>query len=675
MLPQASAGIRGTTSERRRLKAVLVPWEWDALQVRAKAFGVSPTVLLLTVFCEVLASAQTRRRAFTLIMTFFNRLSEKTDADSLMGPLANSSLFIARADQPTLEERCHDVQAQLWQDLDHAGTGSVSVLRELRQRRMVEPGRVLPVVFTSMVDNYLSTDFAENWSSDWVYAVTQTPQVELDHQACVRYGALHLSWDVAIGCVDEAAAQRLLRAYHGALSQLANNASVDIEALRSTIDRLQEATAATMPPAQRPVPPPQSPVGAYPLTDLQSAYLFGRLRDGDGAGCVVYQEFLLRSLDLSSLEKAWNDLVLTHGMLRAVIGDDGALRIRAETPRCRLSVEDLRPHSRPLKALDALRSAMANRGFAPDEWPLAELRVSRDHDVWRLHLSVDMLIADAPSIYQLYRDLFTLYQGTQTPVPGQSYTSYLERVVHAPLGKLRGAAEQYWAERFASIPSGPARLSLTEGQHRRYERELDGLAELRRYAHQNRLSLQDILFTAYMEVLEDWNDDEPFSVVVVDFERPSTPLGFEHCIGDFTWLSWVSSTDAPQADFVERVQAFGDRLTRDREHYPVSGLRALRRQGSGSRRVFNFPVVFSRLLGLCDVELPAEVQWGYGVSRTPHVCLDNVSVVRNGRLHVHWDVLEQAFAPGVVESLLNRYLARLQRLTGETVDACEECTP
>ncbi len=667
--PALPAAAQGTAhGHRHRLKAVLVPAQWSAFSDRARALGVSPTVLMLTVFNAVLGRAQPER-AFTLVMTLFNRLSGNPDIEQLVGPLASSGLFIAEPERnETLAERCRAVQEQLWNDLDHGSIGGVGVLRELRRRRAVAADTVLPVVFTSMVDNFASTDFDENWCTDWVYAVTQTPQVHLDHQAAVKYGALHVSWDVAVGVVDLSEAQALFRAYHAALALVAEDASAELPQLRRAIDDAMRVPCAPGTPLRdhEAATPPEAPPEPFVLTDLQSAYLFGRVTGGDGTGCVVYQEFELDELDVARLETAWNHLLEDQGMLRAVIGSDGRQMLRSSVPHYRIPVDDLREHDDAGTALAKRRRAMSHRAFAPDEWPMFELRVSRTCGGWVVHIAVDMLIADAPSIYLLYRELFARYHGATGVTSPVDYRAFVEKVYAADADRL-GRGDAYWDVRFASLPPGPDLREPAGGKggRQRHERELADLPRLRRQAGAHSLSLQDVLFAAYMEVLGELAWDEPFTVVVVDFRRPSHPPGLDHCVGDFTWLSWISSTDG-QGTFVERVRAFRDQLERDRAHYPVSGLRALRRKvRDASGRALAFPVVFSRLLDHGDVALPSGVRWGQGVSRTPQVCLDNVSVERDGRLHVHWDAVDEAFGPGVVARLLDRYVARLAELADD----------
>ncbi len=652
-LPPAAAlpkpgDASAATAARRRLKASLAPDEWSNLQRRARSLDVSPTVLLLTLFCETLGARLDQNSAFTLVLTLFNRLSAQADAESLVGPFATSGLFIDTAAATSLEDRCRQVQQQLWDDLDHGAVGGVTVLRELRRTGQVPSNLVLPVVFTSMIDNFQSTDFNENWSTDWVYAVTQTPQVSLDHQASVRYGALHLSWDIAIGVVDEAQMRTLFNAYHSALATLANDNDAGL-------DDIRKGLAASL------AGPGEEPTGSYPLTDLQSAYLFARLLGDDNAGCVVYQEFRIGSLDVSALENAWHQLIQHHPLLRARISGEGFLVLQRDAPPYSITVEDHRSGNEA-GALESIRASMVNRAFRPGEWPLFEVRVSRCQQYWRIHLAVDMLIADAPSLYQLYRDLLAIYYGQPIDRPRQYYAHFLEHVAHTPDRSALSVADDYWNQRFMSLPPGPMLEVPAKANRQRHEKAFEDLAGLQRYARNHKLALQDILFTAYMEVLEKWVAG-PLSIVVVDFNRPSSPVGFDGCVGDFTWLSWIGSSDAATPGFAERTRAFARQLEEDRRCcYPVSGLRTLRKHSARHGRHLAFPVVFSRLLNHGAVPLPDGVQWDYGLSRTPQVCLDNVSVERNGALHIHWDAVEDAFAPGVVDRLLNDYIVRLGQL-------------
>lgn len=84
----------------------------------------------------------------------------------------------------------------------------------------------------------------------------------------------------------------------------------------------------------------------FPLTPIQHAYWLGRthLIGYGGVACHVLFEWDKRhdEFDLAILEKAWNQLIARHDMLRMVVDADGQQRILATTPEYHIPRDDLR---------------------------------------------------------------------------------------------------------------------------------------------------------------------------------------------------------------------------------------------------------------------------------------------------------------------------------------------
>ena len=95
---------------------------------------------------------------------------------------------------------------------------------------------------------------------------------------------------------------------------------------------------------------PTSVMRPSPLTPIQHAYWLGRthLIGYGGVACHVLFEWDKRhdEFDLAILEKAWNQLIARHDMLRMVVDADGQQRILATTPEYHIPRDDLRALSR-----------------------------------------------------------------------------------------------------------------------------------------------------------------------------------------------------------------------------------------------------------------------------------------------------------------------------------------
>uniref|UniRef100_UPI0024578488 non-ribosomal peptide synthetase n=1 Tax=Nocardia carnea TaxID=37328 RepID=UPI0024578488 len=189
---------------------------WSRIVSRARAIGVTPSVVLLACYTWVLGcwSAQ---RELTVTLTRFDRRDVHPDIMRVVGDF--SSLLLV-ADRPVENEswsgRARRLQERLWSDLDHQQVSAVRVLRELARESAV-PAEPVPVVFTSMlgVDDELAASV--RWPD---YTRTQTPQVWLDHQVIELPDGLLLSWDSVDELFPDGLVGDMLATYHRLLNRL-----------------------------------------------------------------------------------------------------------------------------------------------------------------------------------------------------------------------------------------------------------------------------------------------------------------------------------------------------------------------------------------------------------------------------------------------------------------------
>lgn len=141
----------------------------------------------------------------------------------------------------------------------------------------------------------------------------------------------------------------------------------------------------------------------FPLTDIQQAYWAGRNKAFDlgSAAAQMYMRFEARGLDIDRLNAALQKLIDRHDMLRTIIHDDGQQQILKTVPPYRIDVKELRSFDEQvaLAKMEEDRSELSHQVFEPDQWPLFEIRANilkEERSV--LHVSIDMLIADADSL-------------------------------------------------------------------------------------------------------------------------------------------------------------------------------------------------------------------------------------------------------------------------------------
>src|SRR5256885_460766 len=112
------------------------------------------------------------------------------------------------------------IQRQLWQDLDHRYFSGVEVIREISRRRGVPAGSFAGIVFASAREQgrdqaFQQGDVGANWLGRTVCAVSQTPQVLLDHQVYEDRGALSYKWDAVEAMFPPRVVDEMVAAYGG----------------------------------------------------------------------------------------------------------------------------------------------------------------------------------------------------------------------------------------------------------------------------------------------------------------------------------------------------------------------------------------------------------------------------------------------------------------------------
>ncbi|HEY0469115.1 MAG TPA: condensation domain-containing protein, partial [Polyangiaceae bacterium] len=205
---------------------------------------------------------------------------------------------------------------------------------------------------------------------------------------------------------------------------------------------------------------------AFDLTPVQHAYWIGR-RDGQvlgGVGCHAYFEFdrrgdRLPSIDPDRLERAVRALAVRHELLRARFLEDGRQQVLDHSPWPGLIVHDLRTLSIDAanEELLRVRERLSHRRLAVEHGLVFDAQlVLSPGGATRIHLDVDLLVADVLSIAVMLGDLARLYIEPNVPLPriGYSFQTYLADQAALRAGE-RQRARAYWGARIDALPTGP----------------------------------------------------------------------------------------------------------------------------------------------------------------------------------------------------------------------------
>ncbi len=425
----------------------------------------------------------------------------------------------------------------------------------------------------------------------------------------------------------------------------------------------------------------------FALTPMQHAYWIGREDEQTlgGVGCHFYAELDGAGVEPTRLQTAVRALFARHEMLRARFLNDGRQQIAHEGMWPGLTVHDLRElsDSTGQEKLQQVRRALSHRRLAVDDGEVFDVQLSLLPDgKARLHVNVDLLVADVLSIQILYRDLARLYRNPRAKLPPLAYSfqRYLtEQDVHRAGG--REQAKSYWQDRLDELPGAPGLPLTVEPEHigvprivrRAHRLPTQEWKCLTRRAREHGLTLSMTLAAAFSEVLVAWSSEQRFLLNLPLFDREALHADVQHLVADFTNLILLDVDASRGHSFADRAIQLQSRFHSDVAHSEYSGIEVLRdltRTRNG--QPVSAPVVFTSALGMGDL-FDLEVRDtlgnpGWMISQTPQVWLDHQVLEFEGGLLFNWDAVEELFPAGLLDAMFEAYVGLLGWLAAPDAD-------
>jgi hypothetical protein len=425
----------------------------------------------------------------------------------------------------------------------------------------------------------------------------------------------------------------------------------------------------------------------FPLTPLQEAYLVGSsgLVELGGFPPSYYVELDLVDVDLPRAEHALNMVLLRHEHLRTVIDGTGVQRVLTAdlTPPPGLAVTDLSglDPARREAEVRGTRERMCLQGVDPTSWPLFEIVVNRlrPHR-FRLHLAMSLLLLDGRGIHQVMDEWREFYHdpAADVPVPALTYRQCrLELLANEDTPEYR-EQWRYWEERLDDLPAAPrlpmavqpAAIGTVRFTRRTHHLTRAQWQRLSAAFRQHRVLPTTALCNVFAEVLGAWAASPHFSLNLLHQNWAATRPRMNGVVGQFGATLPLEVDLRRSGDFWERAQQLQRRVWQDLQNADVAGVRITRelaaRRGWTSRAAL--PYVFTSTLR------PAGAQPGVGRPvcrevashlRTPQVLVDNqLHDGAAGGVDCVWDVVDEAFPPGLPELMFEAYGRMLDQLTG-----------
>ncbi len=442
------------------------------------------------------------------------------------------------------------------------------------------------------------------------------------------------------------------------------------------------------------VPKPEQRYQPFPLNEMQQAYWLGRNNFFEMGNVAIhlYCEIESTNFDPDRFNQAWQRLLEQHDMLRAVVLPDGQQQVLETPPPYLIEVHDFQSLSSEQtdSKLKALRDRLSHTVKSLESWPQFEIVAAQvDATKTMLYLSLDGWCIDGGSFQILFRDLVQLYENPQASLPALelSFRDYVMSIIESERSELFKRSLAYWQQKIITLPPAPelplaiSPSALKEPEFKRFQSQLSAAKwqRLKAVAGQKGLTTTGLLLAAYAEVLTLWSKSPRFTINVPRFNRLPLHPQVNEIIGEFASFSLLEVDNSGNESFEIRAQRLQRQLWQDLDQQYVSGVRVLReisriqKLDAGS---INFPIVFTTAPQSVVQENDSQTgdsqtKGSLGslgnlvdmLSQTPQVWLDNQHIEEvDGSLDFNWDIVEDLFPSGMMDTMFNAYCQLLNNL-------------
>ena len=419
----------------------------------------------------------------------------------------------------------------------------------------------------------------------------------------------------------------------------------------------------------------------FPLIGITRAYYVGLYLSpfSEGLNPQIYFEWEWKErCDVPRLQAALNAMVARHPVWRAVVTDDGMMRVLRDVPRYTIDVE-VQPEAATEEYLLATRAQMMDHGPRPEAWPLFECRVSHLGGAKsRVHFCINLFIMDGVSDLTMRREISALYKDLRTPLPTPrlTYQDYCVSLCGAD-GKpgLAASAEYqkakaYWIERIPRLPPPPELPVLpAEGDaaptgqfdHIGAVLSVETLRAFKARCAAHAVTPTSVLLCVYALTLARHAASRHLLLNILHCLRHPVDDEVTQVIGNHSSSFLLDADMRPRLAVVEHVRRITSELTADLEHAAISGVEVMEEVNKARRTSGGAvaPFVFVSAMGLEH----AVKEWRdlaftetYVHEATPGTWMVNaVKEYPDGRLMWGMDVMRGVFPPGVVDSILKMY--------------------
>ncbi|MBS0359682.1 MAG: hypothetical protein JSS53_10460, partial [Proteobacteria bacterium] len=416
----------------------------------------------------------------------------------------------------------------------------------------------------------------------------------------------------------------------------------------------------------------------FPLTNVQQAYLYGRL-DSFEVGNVsthAYFELIFSSLDIAKLEQSLNILIQRHCALRTIFSE-GQQQILKEVSYYRIKDHGTLDTASALQ----LREELSHKIYNPEKYPLFDFEVSYQQDKVILHVGKDTLFMDGSSTGVFFTELSMLYNAKDPAVVQLlelkiNFRDYVLKYIQIRESRLFEAAKLYWIKKLSEY-NFDARLPLIQNPAHvkkptfvRATRTIDKSIweQIEQKAEAYQLSPTSVVLFAYGQVLSKWSGSHNFCINLTLFNRLPLHEQINDILGDFTVLELFNFTRKREGNIAENIKQVHQQLWEDIEHNLFDGIdfqRLVRKELDMGHYQSLSPIVLTSLLGnkqFSRFQLNGFKEHGYAISQTSQVYIDNKAYETDAGFVAEWDYVEQLFDQETIRAMHGAYCELLEYL-------------
>ena len=381
------------------------------------------------------------------------------------------------------------------------------------------------------------------------------------------------------------------------------------------------------------------------MTEVQKAYLLGRNETFRGkTGTHFYLELEFTG-DIGRLNGAFNELIEKQPMLRASVCDLQSFHINPPF-RYPIPIEQAAGWSEAEKQrfIDGKSSEMSHKLYSSASFPFFTIEcLTLSRDRYYLFFSLDLLIADGMSVFQLFDQWRCLYENAGCGLEDMSdHLLFINRTYHEEKASARyNKSKLFWLQEAERLPAAPElhinadKLLESDFQRMEYSFSNDEYLRMNDISKKLGLSLNTVCLALYAAVLQHWSGNKAFTVNMTTFKRPRNEQ-YLSVIGDFTSTSLIKTCIEPEQSLCDNVQTLQRTVNDAFRHSAFEGVEVLRELAKKSHCSGEMPFVFTSML-FDFQDFTSLFKLRYWISETPQVYLDCQLKLLNGELNVSLD--------------------------------------